>query len=531
MHSFRINRTDSGLFSKQGLDLVYHQDQLKEFLNQPFSIEQFAEQSRSKLNSYSSNTRKILCDVLEKQYTKRGTTDLGDCINRLRSDKSLSVACGHQLVVFGGPLYLVLKIIHVVKLSRILKKKYPEFDFVPVFWMATEDHDFEEVQHVHLFGNNRTWEAKEGIGGAVGRMPADSLVEFRQQLHQLFERHPDSAIHTLIDSFDGDCYSLAFSSFLHTLFGNEGLLIIDGDDPELKQLMAPLVEKELNEEFSNKAILETNERLIQSGYHLQMHPREINLFYLGDGKRNRIIRDGDQYDVGTEKRYSKVELLSMLASHPEFFSPNVALRPLYQEMILPNTCYVGGTGEISYWLQLKGVFDELGVLFPLLQIRNSLFWINAQLYSKMEKYGLIKEDLFLPEDELKKNFVLKQESETLNFNELDRILEKLNQEIARLCDAGDSSLQRFKEAEQTRLQNQIDQLKSKLIKSEKSQHEEAMKAISFVHSKLFPNGVLQERVESVFNFCPDGSYQRVLKSLFEVIDPEQNDLILLFDAD
>lgn len=530
MHSFRINRTDSGLFSRQDLDLVYHQDRLEEFLNLPFSLADFAEQSRQKLSSYSSESRAILCDVLEKQYARRGLSGSVESIQRLRSEKAMSVTCGHQLVVFGGPMYLILKTIHVIKLSRILKEKFPDLDFIPVFWMASEDHDFEEAKTVNLFGRGLTWEPEQNQG-AVGRIPAITLDRFRQDLHQIFESHSDSEIHKLIDDFKGELYADAFASFLHALFGQEGLLLLDGDDPELKRLMIPLAEKELNEEFAHFAVQKTNERLLKAGYHLQMHPREINLFFLGDQERIRITREGELYKIGENKTVKREELMRLLEQQPERFSPNVVLRPLYQEMILPNTCYVGGTGELSYWLQLKAVFDEMKLPFPMLQIRNSLFWISPQVFAKMEKYGISSFDLLLPEDELKKNFVLKQDLSSLNFDELDRLLGHLNSEIGRLCDAGDSSLQRFKEGEQTRLQNQIDQLKAKLIKASKSQHEDAMKAISFVHTKVFPSGKLQERIESVFSFCPDGSYKRVIDHLFAAIDPEQNDLILLFDVD
>jgi len=251
------------------------------------------------------------------------------------------------------------------------------------------------------------------------------------------------------------------------------------------------------------------------------------LFYIDNGIRKRIIKEGDYFSIEGIGTFTLPEILDLLDKSPERFSPNVVLRPVYQESILPNLTYVGGGGEISYWLQLKDVFKAAGVLYPLIQVRNSLMWIDGGTNKKIEKQELSIDDLFKPEDYLKKVYIEKNESEALDFTELEAIKERLTNELTQMISNVEPGLQQYASAEEAKLNKQIEGIKNKLIKSSKSKHSGAMKNIEFIKNKLFPNNGLQERHTNFFSFCADGNVSSRIETLYESIEPFEKDLIVL----
>ena len=185
----------------------------------------------------------------------------------------------------------------------------------------------------------------------------------------------------------------------NTLFGSYGLVILDADHSELKRNFIPFVKEELLNQSSHKLVLETAEKL--KNYTVQVNPREINLFYIENDLRERIILENGKYKVNNTKiEFSKNEIISLLENNPEKFSPNVIMRPLYQEVILPNLCYIGGGGEIAYWLELKSFFDAVEVPFPILLLRNSAVLATEKQAKKADTLGLTWNDLFLKQSDL-----------------------------------------------------------------------------------------------------------------------------------
>jgi len=289
---------------------------------------------------------------------------------------------------------------------------------------------------------------------------------------------------------------------------------------------------EVENEFSYKTVTETNAKLEKAGGKIQVHAREINLFHLGADSRNRIIKtDSGNYDLGDGIELPFSELSEKIKSSPASFSPNVILRPLYQETILPNLVYTGGGGEISYWLQLKGVFDAANVPFPMIKVRNSVFWIDKNTQSKIEKLNFSLEDFLGDIDGLKKEFVLENSNEELDFSSMNASAENLNEIIKEKTLGVDEKMMGFAEAEITRLNKQLDGIKAKLIKREKSKLEQDMKAIDFVREKLFPNGILQERTVNFFNLSPNGNFSENIHFLYEALDPQENDVIVLTETE
>lgn len=524
MQKTSFHRGDTPWFSEQHTKLVYHQEAFGTYITEGFSKEAIKRQVERKSAEFTQESRQTIASALEMQYEGIEISDrTRSNIEALRDENTFTITTGHQLSLFTGPLYFVIKILHVLKMCEELNAESDKNKFVPVYWMASEDHDFEEIQSLNIFNKKITWESDQK--GPVGLFDTNGLEEIRLELHEFFANNPESEIHEVIDSLQGDNYAQAVRKLVNRLFGERGLVILDGDDASLKRSFLPIIERELKEEFSVLEVRNTTVDLVNDGGKDQVMPREINLFYMEKGLRSRIEADGGNYNVEGKGTFSLGELLSA----PEKISPNVILRPLYQEYILPNLAYVGGGGEISYWLQLKGVFDNAGVVYPLIQVRNSIVWMDHGVLNKLEKIEGSPSDIFKDEDAWKKEFVKETEGDDLDMSNVDSAFQSLSNELESLVTGIDASKEQFIKAELARMEKQIDSIKAKAIKFSKSNHEQAMKAIEFIKSRINPDGGLQERSVNFFQFCNSGEVESRIQFLYDGLEPFNGDLIVLME--
>lgn len=526
MQYLSFNRGDSGWFSEQHLRLVYDQSSFEKYLNEPFSKEALLRQIERKSEWFDQNARDRLQQALQTQYLGQiEKRRVSENIDSLTNDNTFTITTGHQLSLFTGPLYFVIKILHVIKMCEELNAENPNYNFVPVYWMATEDHDFEEIQSCSIFHNSITWETEQQ--GPVGLFDLDGLEGVKEQLHDLFKNNPDGEIHAIIDRLTGSNYAEAMRSLVHELFGDRGLLILDGDDPILKESFVPVFKKELETGFSQPQVDAVTDDLLQDGGKDQVMAREINLFYNEKGLRSRIQRNSNGLFAEGKGRLE----LETLLSNPQTISSNVILRPVYQEFVLPNLAYVGGGGEISYWLQLKGVFEEAGVPFPLIQVRNSVVWIDRSTYGKLEKLEATPKDIFKYEDAWKKEYVKENAGDDLDMSGINTAFENLSSELSSLILGIDPNKDQFIKAELARLEKHVYSVKDKAVKFSKNQHDQAMKAIEFIKSRINPNGGLQERSVNFFQFCNTGEVQSVIEELYNALQPFNGDLVFLVEND
>jgi len=482
----------TGYFGKSIIDYLNNDPKLEPFYGRRPEINSFRDQLEEKANSYTG--REVLIKALRRQYSNSGLRS--DSIQKLEDQNSFTVTTGHQVCLFTGPLYFLYKIVSVIKTTRELALKYPDYQFIPVFWMATEDHDFAEANHFFLPSGKIEWES--GQNGAVGRMNTVGMDEvcsamkeklgigYRSgELIELFEKAYLN--HTNIAE--------ATRYLVDRLFGNFGVISVDGDDPELKARVIPYFEREIREELSFKAVKETNAELGQN-YSLQVTPREINLFYLEDSLRERIVRsDSESFEIlHTELRFSEDEIIRLLHEMPERFSPNVVLRPLYQEVVLPNIAYIGGGGELNYWFQLKEAFKRFGVPFPILMLRNSAMVIDKSASRLMDALDLSVADLFQKSGmELEKELVRSESAETLELSvELEK-LEDLFLEIEAKLRKVDKLLEKSVRSGYVRSERIVRNLEKKMLKAERKKHDILTSRLHKLREKLFPNDGLQER--------------------------------------
>ena len=525
MQKSLIRRNDTNCFSEFSNKLTYNQSFFKDLIQKEFSLEAFEKQIEEKSN-FSLEKRNVLHKALISQYNLVDFSQkTRENIDLLPSSTTFTVTTGHQLNIFTGPIYFIYKILHVIKLAEELKLAYPEKNFVPIYWMASEDHDFEEINHTFLFNRKISWESD--FGGAVGKYPFDSFSELKVEVKQFFANYPDSKVHALLEKYAGTNLAEATFSFVNELFKEYGLVIIDGDNKELKREFIPILKQEIESSFSEKAVLESNKIIEELGLKPQIFARPINLFYLSEKNRIRIIKSDNMFQIEGLGNFSKEEILDLIDSIPENFSPNVVLRPVYQETILPNLAYIGGGGEIAYWTQLKAVFDAANIPFPLIQVRNSIQILDKNAQKKATKLGFSTEELFLSLAELKEIYLQNNLKEEIDFTELENQGKSLATLFDKQITGFDSNLKNYAEAEKTKLQNQLESIKQKIKKLQKSQFDQELKQIEDLKNKLFPNNGLQERTDNFLNFCPDGDYEKLISELFEAINPFEKDLIVL----
>ena len=488
-------------FSKLIIDYLSAKESLKNLYDDLPTMEGF-ENKIAKRSNVQTN-RHLLVDVITKQYKDAGL-DIPESLSLLVSENTFTITTGHQLCLFTGPLYFIYKIVTAINLAKELKAKFPAFNFVPVYWMAGEDHDFEEVNHVFLSEKKIIWEASQDANTPVGKINLQGISQVVDEIKSTLGSKPygNEIIAFLVKHYsETNNLTQATRAFVNEIFEGSDLLILDPDDAQLKKQFSDVTEHDCFQNEAFKKLNEYNLQLELQGYKVQVQPREINSFYMTAKARQRIIKEGNLFKINnTSLSFTEDELKAELKNFPERFSPNVVLRPLYQEKILPNIAYVGGGGEVAYWLQLKSIFDHYSLSFPILILRNSLLFIEQSLEKKIMKLGLSDADLFKTSDDLVKKYVSELAGDEIILSaeaaELKTLYSNLSQKIQQV----DTTLKATVEAELQKALGGIKMLEAKLMKAQKLKQENAVNQIQKLKAKLFPSEGLQERHDNFMQY-------------------------------
>jgi bacillithiol biosynthesis cysteine-adding enzyme BshC len=494
---------------------------LRPFYEHEVTLEAFEKVIAQK--NFEPRKRQILVEELEKQYEGvAATKETLENIEQLKSANCYTIITAHQPNLFTGPLYTIYKIISTINLVEKLRQNYPKQQFVPVFWTGGEDHDFEEVNHLNLFGNRLTWE--DAQGGSVGQYSVASLRSVLDETKAILgEGEHAKVVAEKLEEFYGNAnsYSEAVRHFLNWIFGRYGLVIVNGGTVGFKRQMIPLFKDELLHQSSKAIIAQTIQDLEAAGYQEQAYAREINLFYLSPNKRSRIVKEGNQYEVlDTDLRFSEAEILAELEANPQSFSPNVILRPLFQESVFPNLGYIGGGGEIAYWLERKTQFEHYQVPFPMLIRRCSVLWIPKGMTKLMSKLDIQTAQLFEDTHQLLKQYVLDNTEADLSLKEELEALNGIFEQILQKAKRVDPALEPGVLGQQTQMQKSIENLEQRLIRSEKKKNETSMQQIEKLKDSLFPNNGLQERHDNFLAFYSryGNAFLDTLKANLDVLD-------------
>lgn len=368
--------------------------------NPYYSIEKALEGKKH----FNQNYRQTLVKCIQSDYKFLLDSKEDDLvksnIDLLRDSNTYTVSTGQQLHLFLGPAFVIYKILAVIKLTEELKTKHPDKNFIPIYWLASEDHDFEEIKDTNLFGHKFTWQTQQK--GACGRFKLEEVKTLIDNIKSEVNLNLDKQ--KLLEEFE-EIYSNSKSlseatiKLSHKIFGAMGLVCLDADKKELKNQFKSVIEKDILEQFNYKPFNLLTEELISKNYHTQLHCREINFFYLINGMRNRIVLENERFKViGTELIFSREEILNDIKDHPEHYSPNAVLRPLYQETILPNIAYIGGNAEINYWIQISNIFEINKISKPNLLLRPSLWIIPNKSLDLLKKLNISGVDLLISQN-------------------------------------------------------------------------------------------------------------------------------------
>jgi bacillithiol biosynthesis cysteine-adding enzyme BshC len=456
--------------------------------------------------------RLVLQEVLKEEYKDLTiSTQVSDHLEQISSPNTFFVTTGQQIHVLGGPLYVLYKIASTIQLAAACQRMMPDKHFVPLFWMASEDHDLEEIDHLSIFG--KQYQAELKGKGPAGRVSTEGLAEWIETLPDIPE------VFKKAYSLFGNL-SQATHYWLNELFGKHGLVVLDADHKKLKQQFIPVLEKEMVEGFSIEAVRKQTEALEDKGYKSQIFPREINVFYISAEGRNRIVYEEGKYSVlNTAHSFDKATLLKELHAHPESFSPNVVLRPVYQEYILPNIAYIGGPAEVAYWLQLQKVFEALHLHMPVVLPRNFAMVVGKPQGTKLQKLGLRAEAVFLPEEELKQFFLTEKNQVIPEWNDVSEELDKLWLKVEEKSLQADANLKDWLAAEKHKVQKQLETIEKRVVKTYEQKLEQEMKQLAALKDKLLPGGSLQERSESFLSFLiNDANFIDDVIPLFDPLD-------------
>ncbi|WP_336962821.1 bacillithiol biosynthesis cysteine-adding enzyme BshC [Chryseobacterium contaminans] len=499
---------------------------VKDFLNQKiegfedktFSVEHFSQQIHLKKDSFSPEQRNILSDMFEKQLSELTlSSKQKENIENLKLPNTFTITTGHQLNLFSGPVFFVYKILQTIKTCTYLKEQFPDFNFVPVYWMASEDHDFAEINHFKT--ENNYYEINERSGGPVGRIKINDTY-FISEFEKEFK---DSVFGTelilmLKEAYKaGNTLTQAIQILVNRLFSKFGLLILDGDSKELKQQIKEVFKDELLHFSLQKTSKDKVDFLTEKYGKVQVNPREINLFYLSE-TRDRIDFNGQKYTVvDTDIQFTEEEIIAELDRNPEKFSPNALMRPVYQEKVLPNLAYIGGNAEIMYWLELKDYFSTLNIPFPILIPRNSMLFLKEKTLGKIEKLDLKIEDFF-------QNFTVITNRKILTDNPILELLDEKEEilinnfaELKASAETTEKSFGNMVKAEEVRQLKSFKRMKKRLLHAERIKQGELLERLENLFLDVHPSKTWQERVFNFSVFFSDEGYSWLENCLEEMV--------------
>lgn len=484
------------------------------------------ERAISERSSFGENQRALVAGTIQEQFQGLQLSQLQqEHLNHLRTQSTFTVVTGHQLNLFTGPAFFIYKVLQTIKTADWLAGEFPEYRFVPVFWMATEDHDFEEINHFRTQHN--VLRTKAAAGGPVGRIVIED-VGFISEFEAEFK---NTVFGTEMVLWMKEAYQVgrnladATRILVHRIFSEYGLLILDGDDSALKTQMTQVFSDELQHGQLESSTAGTVALLRQRYGAVQVNPRSINLFYLNE-KRERIDRHGAGFMLQESGHlFSEAEMLDELIRHPEKFSPNALMRPVYQETVLPNVAYIGGNAEIMYWLELQDYFKHLQLPFPVLIPRNSMVFLPAKTLKKMEKSVLGIPTFFKDFPKVLNGLILKESTIVSKIEHAEKQVADTFETLKQSASETDKTFGHLVDAEEKRQLKSLEKMRRRLLRAEKIKHAEKIAYLENLYLEVHPGKNWQERVLNFSVFYADLGADW-LKYCYGTTDPEKSNLII-----
>jgi bacillithiol biosynthesis cysteine-adding enzyme BshC len=534
----------SGGFSKLFTDYISDFQKVHQYFEYDFRVEQNVVKQIERLQRQYQH-RAALVELLRDQNARYACTNKTlESIELLAKDNTFAVVTGQQVGILGGPLYTIYKSLTAIMLARQLHAAYPDYNFVPVFWLEGEDHDFEEVNHIGLLNQENILVKLEYLVngrstdkniGAVGEITLDSsldgfFVELQKYLHN--SEFKPAVLDLLQRTYKtGATFNSAFVQLMNTFFGDDGLVFISSNDKNVKRLLSPIFQKELQAFPRVSQLIIQRSAELEDRYHAQIKTKALNLFMFHKGGRYFIEpRENDFSLKGTRHFLGKEELLRIATETPEMLSPNVALRPICQDTLLPTVAYVAGPSEIAYFAQLKPVYQDFNLTMPIIYPRSSLTFMEGRSEKVLEKYEIDIIEVFTHPDKVQRKvveMVSEVKIDEMFSNATERMQELIN-EMKFGLNYIDTTLAGPLDATREKIEAQLTVLKEKVQQAQERKHEVALRQIHKAVNTLLPNGALQERELNIAYFLNKYGME-FMKQLREitVIDKFQHQVVRL----
>ncbi len=521
-------------------DYIYHYDKVAGFYNGDFrDIASYQHQADNVKTRHIERDK--LTALLKEQNRQYGCSEetVGN-INKLLHDQTGAVVTGQQVGLFSGPLYTIYKALTAVKLSEYLNQNC-EACFIPIFWMASDDHDLAEINHINLFNkNNHIEQILYPSESAYNKTPVSDIYltsEIENCIRQLSDLTHDSEFKQKILSFLTEAYRPgrsiveAFAQWMTQLFKSYGLIFIDANHPDLKALGEKVFYKEIVERSpSTKQAIETSQKLVHADYHTQikLHEDILNIFLVEEERRTILFKDNDFVIKDTRKIFKEDELLALLKNDPSLFSPNVMLRPIYQDTLLPTVAYIGGPSEIAYFAQMKGVYQSFGLPMPVIFPRKTGTLLEKKVKTVMDYYNLRIQDLWQTEDSIITEIVKKIIPDSIDMV-LNTATTHLNQDFSSIkqeINAFDPSLKDTVDRTMRKILQQFQYLEKKTIQASKKRNQIVTEQLYKAKNNLFPNHPQQERIFNIVPYIIKYEY-RLIDTLYQAFEINNHDHLIV----
>ncbi|MHB1688774.1 MAG: bacillithiol biosynthesis cysteine-adding enzyme BshC [Ignavibacteriaceae bacterium] len=494
------------------LDYLYEFDNVKKFYRANFHNKDEYLTKFKNISEQKKEFRNDLPGIINEQYKELiPSVKTQKNISLLSNNKTLAVVTGQQLGILGGPLYTFYKIITAIKLSNFLSERYDDFHFVPIFWLEGDDHDFNEVRSITLVNDSNEIKkisydeeveetVEEENRGSVGKqLFKETLDNFYTELTgNLRNTEFSQPLLERLKSFyaTGKSFKQSFKELMFWLFDKYGLILFDPQDVKLKTLLKPIFKKEITDFRQHAEKLVNVSAELEETFHAQVKVRPVNLFYSNNEGRFLIEPVENEFRLKRKrKKFTYEELIGLIEKEPENFSPNVLLRPICQDYILPTAFYVGGPSEISYFAQVMPLYDFYKIEVPFIYPRSSATILEKNIASLLEKYDLKIEDVFRNPEELKKQIINSISQTALDdlftqaSDQIETAFDHLKEKLFDFDKTMSDSSSKYKQ----KISQYLNEFKTKAVEAQKRKHETTLRQIDKILNIAYPNSTLQER--------------------------------------